>query len=123
MKCHTRMCIIIAALPKLNMCQERMRKHEMKKRLLTLLLAFSLLLSMCPVALAAEDGVRETDFFTDQTHADVNFSDMEYKHIDSEPILAEMDEIRELLADGANEKTVEESFNKVADQFVEIVSM
>ena len=95
----------------------------MRKKLLTLLLAFSLLLSMCPAALAAEGGVRETDFFTDQIHADVNYSDMEYKHIDSEPILAEMDEIRELLADSANEKAVEESFNKFAEQFLEIVTM
>ncbi|MDE7218513.1 MAG: S-layer homology domain-containing protein [Oscillospiraceae bacterium] len=95
----------------------------MRKKLLTLLLAFSLLLSMCPAALAAEGGTRETDFFTDQPHADVNYSDMEYKHIDSAPILAEMKEIRELLADGNNAKEVEESFNKFADQFLEIVTM
>lgn len=95
----------------------------MRKKLLTLLLVFSLLLSMSPVALAAEGGVRETDFFTDQPHADVNYADMEYKHIDSEPILAEMDEIRELLSDSANAEAVEESFNKFADQFLEIVTM
>ena len=95
----------------------------MRKKLLTLLLVFSLLLSMCPAALAAEGGVRETDFFTDQPHADVNYADMEYKHIDSEPILAEMDEIRELLTDSANEKAVEETFLKFADQFLEIVTM
>ena len=95
----------------------------MRKKLLTLLLVFSLLLSMCPTALAAEGGTRETDFFTDQPHADVNYADMEYKHIDSEPILAEMDEIRELLTDSANEKAVEETFSKFADQFLEIITM
>jgi len=96
---------------------------EMRKKLLALLLTLSLLLSVCPVALAAEDGVRETDFFTDQTHADVNYADMEYKHIDGEPILKEMEEIRELLSDGANAKKVEETFNKFAGQFLEIITM
>lgn len=111
------------ALLKTDRVSRKDEKGRMKKRLLTLLLIFSLLLSMCPVALAAEGGVRETDFFTDQPHADVNYADMEYKHIDSEPILAEMDEIRELLTDSANAKAVEESFNKFTDQFQEIVTM
>ena len=95
----------------------------MRKKLLSLLLTLSLLLSMVPAALAVEDGVRETDFFTDQPHADVNYADMEYKHIDSEPILKEMEEIRELLSDGANEKKVEETFNKFAEQYMEIITM
>lgn len=95
----------------------------MRKKLLTLLLVLSLVLSLCPAALAAEGGVRETDFFTDQPHADVNYADMEYKHIDSKPILEEMDTIRELLADSANAKAVEENFNKFADQFLEVVTM
>ena len=95
----------------------------MRKKLLTLLLVLSLVLSLCPAALAAEGGVRETDFFTDQPHADVNYADMEYKHIDSKPILEEMDKIRELLADSANAKAVEENFNKFADQFLEVVTM
>ena len=50
----------------------------MRKKLLSLLLTLSLLLSLCPAALAADD-VRETDFFTDQEHTDVNFADMEYE--------------------------------------------
>ena len=95
----------------------------MRKKLLTLLLVLSLALSLCPAALAAEGGVRETDFFIDQPHADVNYADMEYKHIDSKPILEEMDTIRELLADSANAKAVEENFNKFADQFLEVVTM
>lgn len=95
----------------------------MRKKLLTLLLVLSLVLSLCPAALAAEGGVRETDFFTDQPHTDVNYADMEYKHIDSKPILEEMDTIRELLADSANAKAVEENFNKFADQFLEVVTM
>lgn len=96
----------------------------MKKRILTLLLTVSLLLSMCPLALAAEeDGARETDFFTDQPHADVDYADMEYRHIEAEPVLAEMEALRELIGDAANEKAVEEKFNAFTDQFQEIITM
>ncbi len=96
---------------------------RMRKRLLTLLMVLSLLLQVCPAALAAEDKDRETDFFTDQPHADVDYADMVYKHIDGAPILAEMEDIRELLSDGGNEKAVEEKFNGFTDQFMEIVTM
>lgn len=95
----------------------------MRKKLLTLLLVLSLLLSLCPAALAAEGGVRETGFFTDQPHADVDYADMEYRHIDSEPVLAEMEEIRGLLDDGANARKVEESFGRFSGQFLETVTM
>lgn len=95
----------------------------MKKKILSLLLTFSLLLSLCPAALAAEDGVRETNLFSDQPHADVDFADMTYRHIESGPILEEMEEIRKLLPDGANEKEVEEAFLTFADQFMEVLTM
>lgn len=96
----------------------------MKKKLLPLLLTFSLLLSMCPTALAAEgDGVRETSFFTDQTHADVDYADMKYEHIDSAPFLAEVEEVRALLTDSANAKEVEERFLDLTEQFMEIATM
>lgn len=97
----------------------------MRKKLLTLLLAFSLLLSMCPVALAAEDesGIRETDFFTDREHADVDYADMEYTHIEVEPLLEEMTAIQELAAGAANAAEVEERYNAVIDRLMEMVTM
>ncbi len=95
----------------------------MKRKILSLLLALSLLLSLCPAALAVEDGVRETDFFTDQPHANVDFADMTYRHIDSEPILEEMDGVRKLLPDGGNGKKVEEAFDRLTGQFLEIITM
>ena len=95
----------------------------MRKRILTLLLVLSLLLSLCPTALAAEGGVRETDFFTDQPHADVDYADMAYRHIDGGPILAEMEEIRALLDDGANAKKAEEAFGRLSGQYLEMVTM
>ena len=82
----------------------------MRKRILTLLLVLSLLLSLCPTALAAEGGVRETDFFTDQPHADVDYADMEYRHIDVQPLLEEMEAVQALLPDAANAKAVEERY-------------
>ena len=63
----------------------------MKKRALTLLLVFTMLLSAIPTALAADDaGTRKTNFFPQQPHADVDYADMEYKHIDAEPLLKEI---------------------------------
>ena len=94
----------------------------MRKKLLSLLLTLSLLLSLCPAALAADD-VRETDFFTDQEHADVNFADMEYEHIDGDAIQAEMDAIAELAADEANAAEVEERFNGITDEYMNVLTM
>lgn len=102
----------------------------MRKKLLTLLLALSVLLSACPVALAAEGGdegeeggARETGFFTAQPHADVDFADMAYEHIESEPILAEVEAVRALLDDAANAKEVEERFYALTDQFMHLATM
>lgn len=94
----------------------------MRKKLLSLLLTLSLLLSLCPAALAADD-VRETDFFTDQEHTDVNFADMEYEHIDGEPILEEMKAVAELAADATKAGEVEERFNALADEFMNVLCM
>lgn len=94
----------------------------MRKKLLSLLLTLSLLLSLCPAALAADD-VRETDFFTDQEHADVDYADMEYEHIDGEPILEEMKAVAELAADSAKAGEVEERFNALADEFMNVLAM
>ena len=80
----------------------------MKKRLLALLLTLVMLLSLSIPALAAE--TRETDFFDDLWHADVNFEDMEYVSVDTEAILAEMEATRALVEDEANIEAVREGF-------------
>ena len=80
----------------------------MKKRLLALLLTAVMLLSLSATALAAE--ARETDFFDDLWHADVNFEDMEYVPVDTEAALAAMDATRALVEDEANKDAVLEGF-------------
>lgn len=96
----------------------------MKKRLLSLLLSFVLILSLAPSALAAEkDTLRETNFFTDQKHADVDFADMEYVHIDSKPILEELSAIRELAKDKANAEKALERCSTVMDKILELATM
>lgn len=89
----------------------------MRKRILALLLSFVLLLSLSPAARAAEgEGTRKTDFFTDQPHTELDYSDIAYEHIDPQPILDEMDELRGLFADAGNAKTVEERFCAIMDR-------
>lgn len=95
----------------------------MKKRLLVLLLAISLLLSLCPAALAAEGEVRVTDFFTEQPHADVDFADMAYTHMDTEPLLEEVEKVRALLKSPSNAKPVEARLEKLTDQYQELLTM
>ena len=96
----------------------------MKKRALSLLLVLAMLLSACPIALAAdESGTRETDAFTEREHADVDYADMVYEHIDVEPLLEEMTAIKELAADAASAAEVEERYNAVIDRLMEMVTM
>lgn len=85
----------------------------MKKRLLALLLTAVMLLSLSATALAAE--VRETDFFDDQWHSDADFSEMEYVPVDTEAVLAAMEETRALTADEANIDAVREGFQSACD--------
>lgn len=96
----------------------------MKKRALTLFLVLAMLLSACPVALAAGDAeARETSFFTQQPHADVDFADMAYKHIEAAPLLEEMEDLQTLLSDADNADQAEERFNAIMDQVMEILTM
>lgn len=92
----------------------------MRKRILALLLSFVLLLSLSPAARAAEgEDTRKTDFFTDQPHTELDYTDIPYEHIDPQPILDEMDELRGLFADASNAKAVEERFCAIMDQIDE----
>lgn len=55
---------------------------------------------MVPLAattLAGQEDARKTDFFPhDLYHTDLDFSEIEYRHIEAEPILKEIENIREL---------------------------
>ncbi|MBQ4382404.1 MAG: S-layer homology domain-containing protein [Oscillospiraceae bacterium] len=73
----------------------------MKRRLISLLLALTLLFSISAAALAVDD-IRETDFFEDREHTDLSFSDLEYKPFDLEAFNAKCDEVRKLLEDAKN---------------------
>lgn len=96
----------------------------MGKKLLSLLVSFALLLALCPAALAAEDGdVRETNFFTEQTHADVNFEDMEFQRVDTDQFLADIAALEELAGDAANTDAVKEAFYPLMDRYLDLVTM
>lgn len=96
----------------------------MKKRLLSLLLTVALALSFATAALASEsESTRETNFFTDQEHADIDFSEMEYVHIDTKPILDEISAIRSLLTNTANAKEAVDRFTAAVDSFLELITM
>lgn len=84
-------------------------------------MVLALALSLSPWALAAES--RETDFFEDQPHTELSFDEIEYKHIEAEPILAAFEEIRSLMEDAANEETVSSKFDAVVNQIMEILTM
>ncbi len=93
----------------------------MKKRWLALFLAVVMLFSLSVTAMAAE--VRETDFFDDQWHADVDFADMEYVPVDTEAVLAAMDETRALVEDEANIEAVKEGFLAACDLYTNASTM
>lgn len=93
----------------------------MKKRALSLILIVALSLSLCPWAMAAE--TRETDFFEDQPHTELTFSEIEYRRIDTAPILEEMDSIRALAADENQAEAVAQRFQALADQVMELLTM
>jgi len=82
--------------------------ERMKNRWMAALLSVLMLFSISVTALAAD--TRETDFFEDQEHSDVNYADMEYVPIDTETILAAMEETRALVEDEANADAVLEGF-------------
>lgn len=88
----------------------------MKKKLLSLLLAFTLALSLAPAALAETGGARKTDFFTDQTHADLHFEDIQYERIDPEPFMKEADAIRALLKDADSAGVVQQRYDDLWEQ-------
>ncbi len=94
----------------------------MKKRFLAVLLCVCMTAACLPAVSAAET-VRETDFFEDQYHADVDYGDMEYEEMYFETFEAGADAIRALLGDGANAARVEELFTAFTDDFQKLSTM
>lgn len=95
----------------------------MKKRLLSILLSMALCLGMLPAAALAAEKVRETDFFTDQPHTELNFEDLKYVPADEEAIQALMDETRTLMADAGNMEAVGQNYDDLLDRLFQMVSM
>ena len=83
----------------------------MRKKLLSLLLVLCMVLALAPAALA--DDVRETDFLDEQTHADVDYADMEIVEVTEEQFLAAIDDTRALITAHAANETVLDAFHKV----------
>lgn len=89
----------------------------MRKRLLAVLLCVCMAAACLPTAFAA-GAVRETDFLTDQYHADVDFGDMDYVPVTREEFDAAVAAVKTLLAaEAPNETEVEAAFNTVTDLF------
>ena len=94
----------------------------MKKRLLAVLLCVCMTAACLP-AVSAAGTVRETDFFEDQYHADVNYGDMKYEEMHSESFTAAAEAIRALLDDEANAARVEELFTAFTDDMQKLDTM
>ena len=94
----------------------------MKRKIIAIILALALSLTLPGRALAAEN-VRQTDFFPEVPHSQTDFADMEYKHIELEPILALIEEARGLLDDAANAQTVAALYDRISDASLEMSTM
>ncbi|MGN1003134.1 MAG: S-layer homology domain-containing protein [Oscillospiraceae bacterium] len=95
----------------------------MKKRLISLMLVLVLVLTFLPATALAADGARDTAFFTDYAHTDLNYADMEFVRLDVDAALAEMDAVRALLEDPANVETVRSSFDAVVELQLQFYDM
>lgn len=98
--------------------------HNMKKTAVSFFLILCLVTCAMSTAMAAPDGARKTNFFPhDQYHTEQDFSDIEYRHIELEPILAEIENARGLLDDPANTAEVERMFWEITDKRIELATM
>lgn len=94
------------------------------KKLLALALAGAMCLSALPAgALAAEEESRKTDFFTERSHTELAFEELEYVRPDEKAILDKVEEIRSLLDDKANMEKVSALFNSLGEDFVMVQTM
>lgn len=95
----------------------------MKKRFLSLLLSFTLLLAVTPAAMAKEDNIRKTHFFTEIDHADIDYDEIEYVHIERKAIMDRIKAVRALLPDKSNTQKAAEEVSAITDMIVEIETM
>ncbi|MBO4915218.1 MAG: hypothetical protein J5449_08440, partial [Oscillospiraceae bacterium] len=96
------------------------------KKLLSTLLALTMLFVYAVPAFAADDeggDVRDTNFFTEQEHTDLNFSDLKYEKVELQPILDEAAALKELAKDPANAKEFEERFFAFKDSVYYLYGM
>lgn len=93
----------------------------MKQRALSLILVLALALGLCPSAMAED--LRETDFFEDQPHTELTFSEIEYRRIDAAPILEEIEAVRALAADEDQADALAQRFQALAEQMMELLTM
>ena len=93
----------------------------MIKRALSLILVLALSLSLCPWLWPRRPG-RPT-FLRISLNTELTFSEIEYRRIDTAPILEEMDSIRALAADENQAEAVAQRFQALADQVMELLTM
>ncbi len=87
------------------------------KRLISMLLALCMVLTLAPAVFAAgeDEDVRETDFFEDQPHSDLLFSEMEYKEVTEEQFMTAIDDTEALIEENAAVAKIEDAFHVVTD--------
>lgn len=97
------------------------------KKYLSILLALVLTLGCVTPAFAADgdgDGeTRDTEFFTEQPHTDLNYSDIKYEYIDPAPLLKEADALREFAKDGTKAAEFEKRFLAFKDNVFKVYAM
>lgn len=91
------------------------------KKLLALLLTAITVFGSIPNSAYAQ--TRETDIFPEIEHAEVNFEDMQYVQYDTSEFYKNMEQIRELYENPANEAKVKELFFRNGEIYDEIYTM
>lgn len=96
----------------------------MKHKLLSLLMAVSLLLSLCPAALSAEElRARETSFYTDQHREETDRVEWVYRPMDADPVLEDINRLRPLLEDSGSVDAVLEGLEEIYRDLTELSAM
>ena len=97
------------------------------KKLLALVLAAVTVLGSMPNLVYAEDfaytGSRETDFFPDSDHTELDFEEIKVVQYDTSEFYQNMEEIRKLYEEKSNIAKVQELFLKNGEIYDEINTM
>ena len=94
--------------------------RRMRRRLLSAILALVLVISAGTGGFADP---RDTEFFTERYHGDVDYADMEYDPVDMEEEREYLSEIREMAKEEANKESVDEAVNQVASDVIWMFTM